>query len=146
MCMCACISRIFLCLFSFSDVRGYVRTPQNRVAKHPLHSKRKEKEQSPGTLILATPPQIEADFSRPRGGNSNRFVGKANRPKAQRFPQNPEAEWGPKARARHAAAKPTSATEAPTAEAPEAALPPTAPGDAEEAQGSAEPASKKAKT
>lgn len=120
------------------------RPPPRRVAKRPLHSKRAEAAQSPGTLILAKAPQLQADFSRPRGGKRGGFVGKAHRPKAQRFPQNPEADWGPKARARHAppAAAPTTA--APTA----AAAPEVAPGheNAEEANAcDAEPASKKAK-
>lgn len=117
-----------------TDTNG--QRPPRRVAKHPLHSKRAEAAQSPGTLILAKPPQLQADFSRPRGGKKG-FVGKANRPKAQRFPQNPEADWGPKARARHAP---------PAAAAATAALE-VAPGHekAKEANADAEPANKKAK-
>ena len=118
------------------------RPPPRRVAKRPLHSKRAEAAQSPGTLILAKAPQLQADFSRPRGGKRGGFVGKAHRPKAQRFPQNPEADWGPKARARHAPPA-AAAAAAPTTAAPE-----VAPGheNAEEANAcDAEPASKKAK-
>ena len=117
----------------------------HRVAKRPLHSKRAEAAQSPGTLILAKAPQLQADFSRPRGGKRGGFVGKAHRPKAQRFPQNPEADWGPKARARHAPPAAAAAAAAPTTAAAAAEV---APGheNAEEANAcDAEPASKKAK-
>ena len=120
----------------------------HRVAKRPLHSKRAEAAQSPGTLILAKAPQLQADFSRPRGGKRGGFVGKAHRPKAQRFPQNPEADWGPKARARHALPPAAAAATAAATAAAAAAAPEVAPGheNAEEANAcDAEPASKKAK-
>jgi tRNA (guanine26-N2/guanine27-N2)-dimethyltransferase len=83
------------------------------VAEHPVHGKRKDADQSPGQLILAKAPELTANFSRPRGGGGggsgarggpSGFVGRSERPKAQRFPQNPEAHWGPKSRARHSAA------------------------------------------
>ena len=93
------------------------------VAKHsPVASKRQDKEKSPGQMILAVPPTLEADFSRPKKVS-------LAKPKACRFPQNPEQFWGPKARARttkHAPAAAEGASE----------------GDGE---GSGEPAAKQAR-
>lgn len=63
------------------------------VQKHPLNKKRVEAEKSPGTMILEKEPTLKADFSTPKGVS-------LVKPKACRYPQNPEDNWGPKARAR----------------------------------------------
>eukprot|EP00615_Pteridomonas_danica_P000021 CAMPEP_0114354728 /NCGR_PEP_ID=MMETSP0101-20121206/19699_1 /TAXON_ID=38822 ORGANISM="Pteridomonas danica, Strain PT" /NCGR_SAMPLE_ID=MMETSP0101 /ASSEMBLY_ACC=CAM_ASM_000211 /LENGTH=563 /DNA_ID=CAMNT_0001496345 /DNA_START=19 /DNA_END=1710 /DNA_ORIENTATION=- len=79
------------------------------VQKHPLNKKREEAEKSPGTLILDTAPAFEADFSQPKGVS-------LAKPKACRFPMNPEDNWGPKSRAR--SKKPAAASEEETSEEP----------------------------
>ncbi|TMW57134.1 hypothetical protein Poli38472_003059 [Pythium oligandrum] len=61
------------------------------VKKHPLNKKR-EGQETPGSRILAKEPQLEANFSSKRPSVHEK-------PKALRFPQNPEPNWGPKARA-----------------------------------------------
>ncbi|KAJ8528575.1 hypothetical protein ON010_g14754 [Phytophthora cinnamomi] len=61
------------------------------VKKHPLNKKR-DGQETPGSRILATEPKFEANFSSKRPGPNEK-------PKALRFPLNPEPNWGPKARA-----------------------------------------------
>ncbi|KAL4086787.1 hypothetical protein PRIC1_013847 [Phytophthora ramorum] len=61
------------------------------VKKHPLNKKR-DGQETPGSRILATEPKFEANFSSKRPGSNEK-------PKALRFPLNPEPNWGPKARA-----------------------------------------------
>jgi tRNA (guanine26-N2/guanine27-N2)-dimethyltransferase len=61
------------------------------VQKHPLNKKR-EGQETPGSRILEKEPQLEAVF------NSKRPAAH-EKPKALRFPGNPEPNWGPKARA-----------------------------------------------
>ncbi|KAL3663062.1 hypothetical protein V7S43_012002 [Phytophthora oleae] len=61
------------------------------VKKHPLNKKR-DGEETPGSRILAKEPKFEANFSSKRPGPNEK-------PKALRFPLNPEPNWGPKARA-----------------------------------------------
>ncbi|RLN02192.1 hypothetical protein BBJ28_00001269 [Nothophytophthora sp. Chile5] len=61
------------------------------VKKHPLNKKR-DGQETPGSRILAKEPKIEANFSAKRPGPNEK-------PKALRFPLNPEPNWGPKSRA-----------------------------------------------
>ncbi|KAI9905589.1 hypothetical protein PsorP6_014229 [Peronosclerospora sorghi] len=61
------------------------------VKKHPLNKKR-DGQDTPGSRILAKEPKFEANFAAKRPGPNDR-------PKALRFPLNPEPNWGPKARA-----------------------------------------------
>ncbi|CAH0475044.1 unnamed protein product [Peronospora belbahrii] len=61
------------------------------VKKHPLNKKRDGQETS-GSRILAKEPKFEANFDLKRSGPTDK-------PKALRFPLNPEPNWGPKARA-----------------------------------------------
>ncbi|XP_028390956.1 tRNA (guanine(26)-N(2))-dimethyltransferase-like [Dendronephthya gigantea] len=62
------------------------------VKRHPL---KKEHENSPGHAILSKPPQTEVSFEFQPGANPT-----SRQLKMTRFPENPEPEWGPKARAR----------------------------------------------
>ncbi|RQM11430.1 hypothetical protein DD237_003960 [Peronospora effusa] len=61
------------------------------VKKYPLNKKRKDQE-TPGSRILAKEPKFDANFSSKRPGPNEK-------PKALRYPLNPEPNWGPKARA-----------------------------------------------
>ncbi|KAJ0407756.1 hypothetical protein P43SY_009093 [Pythium insidiosum] len=61
------------------------------VKKHPLNKKR-EGQETPGSRILAKEPEFEANFSFKRPASHEK-------PKALRFPMNPEPNWGPKPRA-----------------------------------------------
>ncbi|CAI5731936.1 unnamed protein product [Hyaloperonospora brassicae] len=61
------------------------------VKKHPVNKKRDGQDTS-GSRILAKEPKLEANFSSKR-------LGPSEKPKALRFPLNPEPNWGPKARA-----------------------------------------------
>jgi tRNA (guanine26-N2/guanine27-N2)-dimethyltransferase len=97
------------------------------VAKHsPVNAKRKDKDQSPGHMILAKAPALEADFSRPKKVS-------LAKPKACRFPANPEEFWGPKARARSVKHQPTPAEAAAAAAV------------TQEEEGTGEPAAKQAR-
>ena len=60
------------------------------VKRHPL---KKEHENSPGHVILSKPPKIEVSFEFKPGANPA-----SRQLKMSRFPENPEPEWGPKAR------------------------------------------------
>ncbi|KAF0691189.1 Aste57867_17537 [Aphanomyces stellatus] len=66
------------------------------VKKHPIHKKRANDDHDVGLKILAKEPAFEAQFSGKRPS--------ADKEKALRFPKNPEANWGPKSRARGLAA------------------------------------------
>jgi tRNA (guanine26-N2/guanine27-N2)-dimethyltransferase len=61
------------------------------VQKHPV-GERARKENSPAAKILAKAPALKANFSLPP-----QLLGPKK--KVKRFPPNPEAFWGPKARA-----------------------------------------------
>lgn len=61
------------------------------VKKHPLNKKR-DNQETPYARILAKEPKFEANFSARR-------IAAHEKPKALRFPKNPEPNWGPKARA-----------------------------------------------
>lgn len=60
------------------------------VKKHPV-TKKREGENSAGNRILAKEPKFEANFSFRKSA--------VEKERALRFPQNPEPNWGPKARA-----------------------------------------------
>ncbi|ETW01211.1 N2,N2-dimethylguanosine tRNA methyltransferase [Aphanomyces invadans] len=62
------------------------------VKKHPIHKKRENDDHDIGMNILAKEPAFDAQFSGKRPS--------AEKEKALRFPKNPEANWGPKSRAR----------------------------------------------
>lgn len=65
------------------------------VQKHPV-GERGRSEDSPAAKILAKAPKLKANFSLPPA-----LLG--TKKKVKRFPPNPEAFWGPKARAHGAA-------------------------------------------
>lgn len=61
------------------------------VKKHPVGDKRKTASTSPGQVILSRESKLEADFTVPSGLWQKKT--------ATRYQQNPEPNWGPKARA-----------------------------------------------
>ncbi len=73
--------------FYFSVIWDIMRT---WVKRHPL---KKGHENSPGHVILSKPPQTEVSFEFKPGANPA-----SRQLKMTRFPENPEPEWGPKAR------------------------------------------------
>jgi len=64
------------------------------VKKHPIHANQREKKGEVGYMILAKEPKLEANFNRPASLNLRQYE-----KKVPRFLPNPEAFWGPKARA-----------------------------------------------
>ena len=60
------------------------------VTRHPL---KKEHENSPGHVILSKPSQTNVSFEFMPGVNPA-----SRQLKMTRFPENPEPEWGPKAK------------------------------------------------
>lgn len=86
------------------------------VKKHPINKKR-EAQETPGCRILAEEPKFEANFNSKRPAPHEK-------PKALRFPANPEPNWGPKARAVGNKVKTTPGTEdAPVTETTDAEQP-----------------------
>ena len=63
------------------------------IQEHPV-KERDASAATPGSVILAKEPKLTANFSRAKGAFS-----KAKEEGVVRFPNNPEANWGPKMRA-----------------------------------------------
>ena len=60
---------------------------------HPVSEKKKKSKNSPAAVILSKEPEIMASFDVIEEANP-----KSRKMRMSRFPENPEPDWGPKAR------------------------------------------------